>query len=243
MNTRAIAIGLALVFAAAFLVPAVSDDSEAVETTRTSIFYVYEIEYTQTSTMSTSGMTFTFVEGSENHNKFLAYVNDPQNNPFDGVDDNPKAGDDCRAYVFEYVESDIVYFNGDYVTGKLVMSPYGDSMFSVVSGNTLTVTLTSAVNNYGNSRDCGLYRYGAPYSQLADLSLNKEVSVKVSSTATYMIWCDQTYGAVYLDLTYTASGQTEPNGSATLFAAVCFVFTAIAVGLVAVASVKPRWAK
>ncbi|MDO5852541.1 MAG: hypothetical protein Q4Q62_00445 [Thermoplasmata archaeon] len=38
-------------------------------------------------------------------------------------------------------------------------------------------------------------------------------------------------------------GLLGPNGSATAFAAVCFVIAALAIGLIAFASLKPKWSK
>lgn len=241
MNTRAIAMGIVLMVAAACVVPALSDDSDAADTTRTSVFYIYEAKITYNGVHYTAVIYFN--EGSENHNKFLQYLENPTGSSYAGETDSPSRGSECIAYYLSTSESDTYYINGEYVTGKLVQEPYGNSILSVKSGDDLKVTVNSATNDEGESVSCYLYKYGSLYSKVLTLTTGTEVSMNATVTSTYVIWVDSPYTTVFLDVSFTASGQSVPNGSATAFAAVCFVIAALAIGLIAFASLKPKWSK
>ena len=63
------------------------------------------------------------------------------------------------------------------------------------------------------------------------------------STTSYVIGLDDNSAPLYIDVTLTVTGDSEPNGSATMFAAICFVIAALTIALLAYAAMKPKWAK
>ncbi len=77
------------------------------------------------------------------------------------------------------------------------------------------------------------------YTEVANIS--KEI--KISFTDDNPIWMKHDYQSMFYVVDYEATGYSEPNGSATSFIAICAVMAVIGLGLLIIASIKPKWSK
>ena len=90
----------------------------------------------------------------------------------------------------------------------------------------MRIEVGSATSNEGMERDgVYLYRHGTD-------SGYDSYSIRPT-------WSDD---QLYWDLGYDVEVRS-PNGSATIFAAVCIIISALTIITMAVAVMKPRWAK
>ena len=54
---------------------------------------------------------------------------------------------------------------------------------------------------------------------------------------------DYIYSAVYVEINYDVEGVSTPNGSATVYIAICAAITIIVFAVLVLASIKPKWSK
>jgi predicted heme/steroid binding protein len=159
-----------------------------------------------------------------------------------------KAGDMVRIY---YATKDISvnvpisvktpegYEDRSQILSNMEM-PYPPGLF-VKAGDTFSIRINKAVDNYGKDVTCYVVDNGTVY----DLSETYTKTMKTTSEFTFETdspsgGCN---GRFYVDIQYDGSGFSEPSGSAALFAGICAAVTIAIFCILAYAGLKPKWSK
>ena len=264
MNAKIAAIAMALVVTVC-LVPATADDSEAdgTDTFRMGA-YLFGGEltipvdignYLEPESLFDEDRIY-LLEGSENYERMMEYIDD--------VTDDDPANDrdvsitsDDRAiipshpgetmlicYTDTYEWYNWVYFIDQSTPTELLAEPYGETAYTVKQGDTLIITVDRIEASFGDTNPHVVYwpsEYGNYYGK--PVYAGQTTEIQAVSTTSYVIGLDDDTAPLYLDVTVTITGDSEPNGSATMFAAICFVIAALTIALLAYAAMKPKWAK
>lgn len=123
-----------------------------------------------------------------------------------------------------------------------VLDPYNIPAIEADEDDVVRIDIESAISNEGMERKgVYLYRHGTD-SRYDYLFINRAYKFVWSDGDSYSIrptWSDD---QLYWDLEYDVEVRS-PNGSATMFAAVCIIISALTIITMAVAVMKPRWAK
>lgn len=189
-----------------------------------------------------------FIDGSENHAKMLAYIEDPTSVSITEDDKEilhlnvGKTAYVYRTMWYNYTDSSMNIF-GVETSLRKVMDPYNNTSFIATSGTEVTIGLKSISTQSGEDTAIYVAKLGLS-STLSTITVGSTYSFQANSTGSYgLSYNGYENGDLYIDMTYTVEGDSEPAGSASAFVAVCFVITAISVGLVVLASLKPKWSK
>lgn len=251
MRTASVAV-LAIV-AIACLVPLTSESSDA-DTTATikiSDQYVYYGTFVMPEGEFYFGIgdQFMFLDGSEGYEQMQAYIRDPLNNDApdtdqtDEINSGKHAGELIHAYSWQNSD-DYPYINtyDGLIIGRIVLEPYGENLeITVRPGDTFTLTLLSSTTEDGGERDLYVNTYG----NQSELSVGSTFTRDVSSLTTFSVGLGQYtfYNDLYVEYTFSYDGGSVPNGSATVFAAICIIIAALVVAALVVAALKPKWSK
>lgn len=182
-----------------------------------------------------------FNDGSDNHETMLKYLEDSKT-PVTMDDRRNLSGKvhiymmtktpDTRLYVYVEGESNLVFY------GETIKEPFNNSFF-VKAGDTFSITVYSVKDMYGN--DCSLSvnstDVNGTYSEEVNRSTELSLSFDYNKTVRY-----EFHPLCYI-VNYEATGYSEPSSSATSFIAICAVMAIIGLGLLVVASIKPKWSK
>lgn len=228
-------------------VPLASEESDADTTTtlKLSEQYIYygtfimpEGEFNWTI-----GGQFMFVDGSEEHSQMLAYLEDPLHNDAPSRDNSAEISHGMHAgeliHAYSWQSSDNYPYINTYdgrMIGDIVLEPYGENLdITVRPGDTFTITLLSTTSH----RDLYINTVG----NQTEVSLGDTFSVDVNSLTTFNVGLGQysSNNDLYVIYTFSYDGGSEPNGSATVFAAICFMIAALVIALLVVASMRPKW--
>lgn len=241
MDRRAMIAAIAvLAVAGVCLVPAVSDESDAVTQDRFADYYVMHGTVTKTEYLHTEWVSSNFLyfaEGSVNHSTMQAYLRDQtvdvSADDRDGLGDLP-VGTVIHVYYISNYEYTDAYTFGTSIPVETVLEPYTLTFF-VKAGDTFTISVQSCVDNWGNTV--------VPYitERFGSVQLNQTYTAEYTSSTEVKVFSD-TY-CLYVDISYVASGASSPNGSAAAYVAVCAVITVIVLGLLVMAGMKPKWSK
>lgn len=250
MNRKAIAAAAVFAMLVICAAPLAAGDADAAETRegRVSDMYIWGGSTTIPENPSYYNSVLFFVEGSENHAKMLAYLEDPTSVSITEDDKSILYQNVGKtAYVYEALwystSSNWVSVFGSTVYLELILEPYNNTNFIATSGSTVTLEITSITTQSGEDTEIDLVNLGSQYT-VDTIDVGSEYSFKVSSTGTYAFeYNGYDNRDLYIDLTYTVEGDSVPSGSATVFAAICFIIAAITVALVVLASMKPKWSK
>lgn len=252
MNRNTVVATVLAVIVLACLAPVAADEADADTTVTLKISdkYVYAGTfvmpdgeyYMQYSTMM-------FIDGSEGHRQMEAYIADPLNNSIPEIDDEVwlRTGDYAGTLVHAYTSQstddypDMNTYAGT-IKGDIVLEPFGENLeIAVRPGEDIRVSLISSSDESGNEIDLYISHNGMTDS----LSAGSTFYDAPKSLTTYSIGVGQyiyTNDLIYIyEISY--EGGSEPNGSATMFAAICFVIAALTIGILVYAAMKPKWAK
>ena len=247
--TRTAAIMAAVLMAAVALVPAVADDSDARDSARFCDSYILSTTYKWIDgTVVRDDCLYYKTSNTEAIDAFEKCMKDREGTLPEDDSRTLKAGDMVRIY---YATKDISvnvpisvktpegYEDRSQILSSMEM-PYPPGLF-VKAGDTFSIRIDKAVDNYGKDVMCYVVDNGTVY----DLSETYTKTMKTTSEFTFETdspsgGCN---GRFYVDIQYDSSGFSEPSGSAALFAGICAAVTIAIFCILAYAGLKPKWSK
>lgn len=245
MDNRVLTVVMAmlLILPCAALVTAYTSDADSsVRMSSEDIYYAqFDINF-QPYDAWRSGSCLYFIDGSDNDRMMEAYLKDQsvnvtsddfsyiQEHGYDGI---------VNVYEMRTYDNGYIYWSGYEMDSTKVLDRYGEITFFVKAGDQLNVNLISCVDNAGNTRElCYIdsnYNYYYLNNQTPTLTIDAGTSMEVSFT------CTST--CLYVDVAYTASGYSTPNGSATAYIVICAIITVLVLAVLIYAGMKPKWSK
>ena len=247
--TRTMTIMAVILMAAVALVPAVADDSDARDSARFCDSYILSTTYKWIDgTVVRDDCLYYKTSNTEAIDAFEKCIKDREGTLPEDDSRTLKAGDMVRIY---YATKDISvnvpisvktpegYEDRSQILSSMEM-PYPPGLF-VKAGDTFSIRINKAVDNYGKDVMCYVVDNGTVY----DLSETYTKTMKTTSEFTFETdspsgGCN---GRFYVDIQYDSSGFSEPSGSAALFAGICAAVTIAIFCILAYAGLKPKWSK
>ncbi len=247
--TRTMTIMAVILMAAVALVPAVADDSDARDSARFCDSYILSTTYKWIDgTVVRDDCLYYKTSNTEAIDAFEKCMKDREGTLPEDDSRTLKAGDMVRIY---YATKDISvnvpisvktpegYEDRSQILSSMEM-PYPPGLF-VKAGDTFSIRINKAVDNYGKDVMCYVVDNGTVY----DLSETYTKTMKTTSEFTFETdspsgGCN---GRFYVDIQYDSSGFSEPSGSAALFAGICAAVTIAIFCILAYAGLKPKWSK
>ena len=247
--TRTAAIMAVVLMAAVALVPVVADDSDAKDSARFCDSYILSTTYKWIDgTVVRDDCLYYKTSNTEAIDAFEKCMKDREGTLPEDDSRTLKAGDMVRIY---YATKDISvnvpisvktpegYEDRSQILSSMEM-PYPPGLF-VKAGDTFSIRINKAVDNYGKDVMCYVVDNGTVY----DLSETYTKTMKTTSEFTFETdspsgGCN---GRFYVDIQYEGSGFSEPSGSAALFAGICATVTIAIFCILAYAGLKPKWSK
>ena len=247
--TRTAAIMAVVLMAAVALVPVVADDSDARDSARFCDSYILSTTYKWIDgTVVRDDCLYYKTSNTEAIDAFEKCMKDREGTLPEDDSRTLKAGDMVRIY---YATKDISVNvpisvktpEGYEDRSQIIISmemPYPPGLF-VKAGDTFSIRINKAVDNYGKDVMCYVVDNGTVY----DLSETYTKTMKTTSEFTFETdspsgGCN---GRFYVDIQYDSSGFSEPSGSAALFAGICATVTIAIFCILAYAGLKPKWSK
>lgn len=257
MDRRIIAIA-AVIAAVICIVPPLGEDASAESRTdRTSMAYLYEGEASAVDVSDLYDLgnnVYYMLDGSANHISMRSYIDDPEHRASVSGDDRSRLGSNigavmhvyCLFYMDQGSTYDLQLTYGRTVSCAKVLDPYYITIEGE-TGDAADLTFRSS-----SSSDSGDYNYSYAYLVTTDsegeesrYDLEKDARhvFEIRDGETYRLMpADSWSDALYIEMTYDIEIRS-PSGSATVFAAVCIVLAAVAIGILAYAARKPSWSK
>ncbi len=246
MDRRIATIAVIAVMMALCMSPVFADESDADSTTRVSGAYVYKattIMEANPESLWYGNIDMIFIDGSENDQIMDAYLADPRNMSISVIEDDSDAihlvteDTPINLYRFQsYMGDASMNFKNEELDSELVLEPYMDGMtFFVKAGDTFELTAT-IVDNTGQPAD-----YASIYDGVISNEFNGHFEKHYDTSSTVRL--SLSGYTLYYDVTYTASGYSLPNGSPTMFVAICAGITVVVLGILVYAGLKPKWSK
>ena len=247
--TRTMTIMAVILMAAVALVPIVADDSDAKDSARFCDSYILSTTYKWIDgTVVRDDCLYYKTSNTEAIDAFEKCIKDREGTLPEDDSRTLKAGDMVRIY---YATKDISvnvpisvktpegYEDRSQIISSMEM-PYPPGLF-VKAGDTFSIRIDKAVDNYGKDVMCYVVDNGTVY----DLSETYTKTMKTTSEFTFETdspsgGCN---GRFYVDIQYESSGFSEPSGSAALFAGICAAVTIAIFCILAYAGLKPKWSK
>lgn len=250
MDRKMLVIALIAVLGITVLVPIVSDDSSAMTEMkgRTSIAYISSAETTVPANYTISTNTLYMLHGSENQIAMEEYLRDPQNSAPVEDDDRDlvmksEQGTPIDIYVISrnnYAESTWLGNNTIQLTPRL--APYVIDV-DAEAGDVVKIKIVEAGGNFSDYINVISFVKDGPNPSSSNYSVGGIYTTEMDDDEKlYMTVVWMRDNDIYVDVEYTIS-VSAPNGSATLFAAACIVISALAIIILVVATMKPKWAK
>ena len=219
-----VVIGLLL-----YTTPAMMDESDASVSERFTENYLY------------------YIDGSEKDKQMDLYISDPQRYSISSSDDrelitSSPAGTLVNVYMCSnYYSEDYtqtISYNEQEKNATKILDPYGGVSFFVRAGDTLEITVNSLTLSNGTNTPRAYI--SVDYDQVY---LNPSFSHRYTTSTEVNMDFDYIYSAVYVDINYDVEGISTPNGSATVYIAICAAITIIVFAILVLASIKPKWSK
>ncbi len=257
MHKRMIAVTAIAVMVLMCLAPTVSAEKVNEDTGRVIGVYIYEAEFIIPSDLEEWQVenlrddSFYMVKGSDNQRLMDRFLEDPYSVDMAGDDrDILLENKGKTVYVYRlnsYIYSECsIYFPGcDSKEGEIVMEPRGIE-FVVKAGGEMRLTITDI--EYYNDIEQDLRFYPATMQYIDTvLGIGDTATVEPGTTTVYLLGMNSyNYSngeTLYIDVTYEVTGNSEPDGSPILFAAICFIIAALMIVLVVIAAIRPKWAE
>lgn len=235
---------LALMFVPITADPADADTGSA----RMSRAYVYHAQLEIEGQFSGFyGSNLYFIEGSDNDRAMDAYLTDHSvsvtEDDRDTIPLESATSDSMtiNVYALEYgYTDDPIYINGYTSQTELVLEPYGELTFFAKAGDTFRFSTQVCRSNFGEDANLSYYNQMTGEYQYSDR--NGGIEVHCAGSTAFVFEAPSAYD-LYYDVTYTVTGASTPNGSATLYFAVCAVITVLVLAILVLAGLKPKWSK
>lgn len=192
---------------------------------------------------------YVMVEGSENHRAMEAYIADPLNGCVAGDDFSLIPGSIGKTihlyYLTTYNQTETdVWFQDKPVHVTRVLESYGIPI-PAKSDDVVKIRFNEAVSNEGEESTNIYLNYTEDSNSWAcesNMYKGMTTSFVAQEGRTYALdpyWNDTT---LYYDVSYYLD-ISAPNGSATLFAAVCFVIAGLTIAILLASLVRPKWSR
>ena len=146
-----------------------------------------------------------------------------------------------------YPTTNIAIWNGSWdrvqtLFCSTAVEPFNNSFF-VKAGDTFRIQVFNIKDRYGTAaraqiRDANYEYHDLDQEYVETSNKSKEINIEIMPRGTENSLLPYYYTAIY-----EASGYSEPNGSATMFIAICAMVTIIALGLLILSGMKPKWSK
>ncbi len=243
MDRRMTFLILAILVFAPVAATLASDCSDGATEVRTSNQYVLYAQFTTNEDLgswSFHSNCLYFIDGSANDAKMESYLKDSSVNiTADDRDAIVARGTGTVVNVYDlsnyYYSDQTIYFNDSQKKAKLVLEPYNELSFFVKAGDTINLSINSAVDNMGDKVSAYYYlNYSTVY-----IDGPVEMSFKTSS----IFKVELNLNGLYADVSYSVFGNSEPSGSATTYVVICSAITVLMLLVLVLASLKPRWSK
>ena len=225
------------------------DDSDADESLRMSDNYLYKatVVLEPGEDIWTMGSYFVTKEGSPNDQLMDRYLQDPTDTSISLSEDDQ--WELVNGYITEPTTVNVYmsggnYLYNDYFNGwghvakwNRVLERDNDDRvtFFIKAGDRFELDIT--IRNE-NGSVCEAYLY----TNLGSEDIVNGHYSRVMESSTSVSVRTNTNG-IYFDVWYDASGYSAPNGSPTVYAAVCILITVVILGVLVVAGLKPKWSK
>ncbi len=206
-------------------------------TTLESTGFVYGSEY------------YMMIEGSENHRAMEAYIADPLNGRVTSDDREilyENVGETVHIYYltsYDWSERDI-WVQDKNLHFTRVLEAYG-APIPAESDDVVKIRFIDAVSNTGSSSDT-VYICSVDGSGVKNTEYSMYAGMLTSFVAeeghTYTLESYWSSGGLYFDVSYYLD-VSAPNGSATLFAAVCFVIAGLTIAILLASLIRPKWSR
>lgn len=247
-------IMLAAVVAVAMLIAPVlmTEDSSAgsvMEGRTTSCNVLEGITVLEDSSAFSDDSMYVMVEGSENHRAMEAYIADPLNGCVAGDDFSlipENIGKTIHLYyrtAYDMTETD-VWFQDKPVHVTRVLESYGIPI-PAKSDDVVKIRFNEAVSNEGKESTNVYLNYTEESNSWAcesNMYKGMTTSFVAQEGRAYALdpyWNDT---ALYYDVSYYLD-VSAPNGSATLFATVCFVIAGLTIAILLASLIRPKWSR
>ncbi len=249
MERRTLSIVAVLLASMMLAVPLASEDSDATGSGRAFIgSMVYHTEFVVPDETWYHNMQIIVVlDGSEKHRAIEEFIEDPlgsdlSSEPSDDITD--KTG--SKAHIYQFTTDILSWIDVDIGSNTYTLRIEGiipeHTGFQMKAGDTVRFTLVSGITNTGQSLGCSITPSNG--GEATSVVVGGTVEITAPGTMSYILMPDSyPYDAVYVDFVYEIEGNSTPNGSATLFAAVCFVVAALTIVLLVLGAIPPRWSK
>lgn len=256
MSARNLAVTIVMIMLAVCIAPLIADGSDGVSETRISQNYVIYAQFEKQSAPDEwyqewyDSNTLYFIDGSEADLLMKRYIDDPFSVRISGDQresvDNAPAGTKINVYYLtsyynEYYSDYTIYYNNQEAKGNKVLDPYNEMMFFVKAGDTLRITINSITPVYPTETQTS-----SPIAYIytdRQYTINPTLTLEFKTSSEISVQFDNTYNTLYVDVDYTVSGVSTPNGSATVYIAICAVITVLVLALLVFAGIKPKWSK
>ena len=247
--TKAATILAVVLMAAVALVPVVADDSDARDSARFCDSYIMSTTYKWVDgTVIRADCLYYRTSNTEAIDAFEKCIEEREGTLPADDSKTLKAGDMVKIYyaskelnlnvpiavrTAEGLEDRSQIFND-------MKMPYPPGLF-VKAGDTFSIRIDKAVDNYGKDVLCYVVDNGTVY----DLSETYTQTMQTTSEFTFETDSPSgnCNGRFYVDIQYEGSGFSEPSGSAALFAGICAAVTIAIFCILAYAGLKPKWSK
>lgn len=244
MDRRLLAVMTVMILGLTAFTLSVEGTDAKTDTVIMSDYYISHgtIEWDQEYVSTTENRLF-FNDGSENHKTMLKYLEDSET--LVTKDDRDNLNGKVHVYLITYYPTTTVYvyiksIGNVSFEGEIVKEPFNNAFF-VKAGDTFSIKTDSVTNMYGEPCTASINGTDITESYTEIANITKEI--KISFTDDNPVWRNHDYQSMFYVVDYEATGHSEPNGSATSFVAICAVMAIIGLGLLVVASIKPKWSK
>lgn len=252
-TTTIIAIAVLLALCVAPMIPAEESDADSDSGSfRMNDYYLYRatIQLDPGDYVGSYISTYwIYKDGSLNDAAMEAYLRDPTNQSISvpGDDQEEIRGEVEEAITINAYMStnsgnlynDMFYYGGHTARWQLVQEPYNsaDLTYFVLAGDTFRINM-SIVDNEGRT-----YSYRVAYEYDSQSVNGESFSRTMDASTTVTVSYGGSGNGLYYDVTYSASGFTEPNGSPIVYVAICAVITIAILAVLIYAGMKPKWSK
>ena len=196
-----------------------------------------------------SSDTYFMIDGSENHRAMEAYIADPRSGCVTG-DDSDKLPENVGKTIHMYYRTAYdmaeteVWFQDKPVHVTRVLESYGIPI-PAKSDDIVKIRFNEAVSNEGKESTNIYLNYTEESNSWAcesNMYKGMTTSFVAQEGRAYALdpyWNDT---ALYYDVSYYLD-VSAPNGSATLFAAVCFVIAGLTIAILLASLIRPKWSR
>ncbi len=246
--TKTAAIVAAILMAAVALVPVMADDSDAKDSARFCDSYILSTTYRWVDETIIRADCLYYKTTNEEAIEAFEECMEKREGALPADDSKTlKAGDMVKIYYATKELGINVPITVRTASGledrsqifSDLMMPYPPGLF-VKAGDTFSIRIDKAVDNYGKNVLCYVVDDGTVYD------LSETYTKTMKTTSEFSFETDKPSGAdgrFYVEIQYEGSGFSEPSGSAALFAGICATVTIAIFCILAYAGLKPKWSK